>query len=132
MSKPVHIERIRIARGFMDRHYNAPITLERVSGEAGFSMYHFIRVFRGVYKQTPHQYLMRRRIEKAKELLRSTDLSVYDVCCAVGFESFGSFSTLFTKLAGLSPSAYRKHSSPLSSSSYIPLCIRVHHKVSDE
>src|SRR5450432_1346130 len=92
-------DRLRLARTFIERHYDAPITLERISEEAGFSPYHFIRLFRAAYRQTPHQYVMQQRIEKAKDLLRSSDLSIIDVCYAVGFESLGSFSTLFRRVA---------------------------------
>ena len=75
-----YYDRLHIARAFIDRHYDAPITLERISSEAGFSPYHFIRLFRATYKRTPHQYLMQQRIEKAKALLRSTDLPIIDIC----------------------------------------------------
>ncbi len=117
------------ARTFIDRHYDTPLTLERISREAGFSPYHFIRLFRATYKRTPHQYLMQQRIEKAKDLLRSSDLSIYDICYAVGFESLGSFSTLFRRIAGLSPSTYRKYARSHSKSQppFIPLCYRYKH-----
>src|SRR5664279_3727448 len=121
---PYH-DRLRMARTFIEQHYDAPITLERISSEAGFSPYHFIRLFRSAYKRTPHQYLMQQRIEKAKELLRSTELPIIDVCYTVGFESLGSFSTLFRRESGLSPSSYRQCARRTSQPAFIPLCYRV-------
>lgn len=121
-----HADRLHIARSYIDRHYDTSLTLEHISREAGFSPYHFIRLFRAAYRKTPHQYLMQQRIEKAKELLRSSDMPILDICYTVGFESLGSFSTLFRRIAGLSPSAYRKWCAPPRSlPSHIPLCYRV-------
>ena len=121
---PYH-ERLHLARAYMDSHYDQPITLEHVSGEAGFSPYHFIRLFRSAYRQTPHQYLIQQRIEKAKQLLRSGDLPVHEICYAVGFESLGSFSTLFRRNTGLSPASYRKVTRRTTHPAFIPLCYRV-------
>ena len=123
----LQVDRLHIARSYIDRHYDTPITLEHISREAGFSPYHFIRLFRTAYRKTPHQYLMQQRIEKAKDLLRSSDMPILEICYAVGFESLGSFSTLFRRIAGLSPSAYRKWSAPRprSQPSHIPLCYRL-------
>src|SRR5881275_3397450 len=83
------------ARRFIDECYDLPLDLDEISKQACLSRYHFLRLFREAFATTPHQYLMRRRIEKAKELLRSRRLSVTDVCFEVGFQSPGSFSTLF-------------------------------------
>ncbi len=122
----LQVDRLRIARSYIDRHYDAPLTLEHISREAGFSPYHFIRLFRAAYRKTPHQYLMQQRIEKAKDLLRSTDMPINEICCTVGFESLGSFSTLFRRIAGLSPGAYRKWSARHKPQPpHIPLCYRV-------
>jgi AraC-like DNA-binding protein len=115
----------------MDRHYDSPITIKQLSHEASLSPYHLIRLFRRIYKQTPHQYLIQRRIAKAKELLRSTNLPITEICLAVGFESLGSFSTLFSKIAGISPSAYRAGSQTSSRPAYIPLCICLRHGIAD-
>lgn len=122
-------DRIRLARAFIDRHYDTPITVERISREAGFSPYHFIRLFRAAFRKTPHQYLVQRRIDRAKELLGTSSMSIYDVCFAVGFESLGSFSTLFRREAGLSPSAYRRSASAKSQAAFIPLCYRFKHSL---
>src|SRR5262245_39346824 len=99
--------RLRRARALIDDCYDHPLDLERMAGEASFSRYHFIRLFRDAFDQTPHQYLMRRRIEKAKDLLAEGELSVTEVCFAVGFQSLESFSALFRRAVGHSPKAYR-------------------------
>ncbi|MEO8395029.1 MAG: AraC family transcriptional regulator [Chloroflexota bacterium] len=119
-----HNDRLTLARAYMDRHYDAPITLEHISSEAGFSPYHFIRLFRAAYRRTPHQYLMQQRIDKAKDLLRSTDLPIHEICYTVGFESVGSFTTLFRRISGLSPSAYRKFAQRKAQLPFIPFCYR--------
>lgn len=124
-------ESVRLARRFLDRHYDRPITIAQLSREAALSPYHFIRLFRRVYKQTPHQYLVQQRIARAKELLRTTDLPVTDICNAVGFESLGSFSTLFRRDAGLSPSAYRLSVQAAPPPAYIPLCTCLLHGIDD-
>lgn len=116
--------RLHLARAFIDHHYDTPITVEQISQEAGFSPYHFIRLFYAAYRRTPHQYLVQQRIERAKELLRTSDMPVSDICFAVGFESLGSFSTLFRREAGLSPSAYRQRARPEAQPAFVPLCFR--------
>src|SRR5882762_3928537 len=100
-------ERLVRARRFIDECYHLPLDLEQISGEACLSRYHFLRLFRRAFNKTPHQYLTQRRIERAKELLSSSGLTVTDVCFEVGFESLGSFSTLFHKQVGHPPVAYR-------------------------
>jgi AraC-like DNA-binding protein len=117
---PQHYEALGRARTFIERHYSQPITLERTSREAGFSPFHFIRLFRAVYQMTPHQYLIQCRIDNAKALLQSDELSITEICHAVGFESPGSFSTLFRRVVGVSPSAYRKR----ARQKFVPLCFR--------
>jgi AraC-like DNA-binding protein len=100
-------KRLRRARAFIDDCYDQPLDLDHISREACLSRYHFLRLFRQAFERTPHQYLTERRIQKAKELLTSTRLSVTDVCFEVGFESLGSFSTLFHKHVGRPPVTYR-------------------------
>lgn len=100
-------QRLVRARAFIDDCYHLPLDLERISSEACLSPYHFLRLFRKAFNTTPHQYLTHRRIEKAKELLSSSGLTVTDVCFEVGFESLGSFSSLFHKRVGRPPIAYR-------------------------
>lgn len=126
-----HHKQAQLARRLLDRNYTTPITIEQLSQEVALSPYYLIRLFRRTYKQTPHQYLIQRRITKAKELLRSSDLSVTEICVAVGFESLGSFSTLFRKEAGLSPSAYRRSSRAIRRPGYIPLCVCMAHGIQD-
>jgi AraC-like DNA-binding protein len=123
---------IHLARLVLDRRYDAAITIEDLSREVALSPYYLIRAFKHVYKQTPHQYLVGQRIAKAKELLRNSELSITDICAAVGFESLGSFSTLFRKVAGVSPRAYRLNSQPIRNRAYIPLCICVRHGIEEQ
>ncbi|POX38503.1 AraC family transcriptional regulator [Streptomyces sp. Ru73] len=91
----------------MDRDWAEPLDLDAVAAHAGYSRFHFVRAFKAVYGLTPGQYLSRRRIERAEELLRTADLSVTEICTLVGFASLGTFSATFKKQTGLSPSAYR-------------------------
>lgn len=100
-------ERLACARAFIDACYDQPLNLGQIAGQAHFSRYHFIRLFRRVFALTPHQYLIRRRIERAKQLLAGSDLSVTEICFAVGFQSLGSFSALFRRYVGHSPAVYR-------------------------
>jgi AraC-like DNA-binding protein len=122
----VHVtpyESVRRARRFVDRHYDTPITIKQLSREAALSPFYLIRLFRRIYRQTPHQYLVQQRIARAKELLRTTDMPITEICITVGFESLGSFSTLFSRIAGVSPSAYRLNGQTTAKRAYIPLCI---------
>ena len=91
----------------MDREYASPLDIAALAREALMSAGHFSRQFRAAYGETPYSYLMTRRIERAKALLRRGDLSVTEVCMAVGCTSLGSFSTRFTRLVGETPTAYR-------------------------
>src|SRR6266852_9278774 len=93
-------ERLCRARTYIDECYDLPLDLDEISKQACLSRYHFLRLVRDTFETTPHQYLIQRRIEKAKELLRSRQLSVTDVCFEVGFQSLGSFSTLFHRCVG--------------------------------
>jgi AraC-like DNA-binding protein len=101
-------ERLSRARKFIDDSYHLPLNLSEISKQACLSRFHFLRLFRETYDTTPHQYLIQKRIEKAKEMLRLRSLSVTDVCFEVGFESLGSFSSLFRKWVGDAPSNYRQ------------------------
>ncbi len=98
---------LRRARDQMDREYAQPLDVAALARTALMSPAHFSRRFREAYSETPYSYLMTRRIERAKALLRRGDLSVTDVCFAVGCTSLGSFSARFTELVGETPSAYR-------------------------
>jgi transcriptional regulator GlxA family with amidase domain len=101
------LRRLRRARDQMDREYAHPLDVAALARTALMSQAHFSRRFREAYAETPYSYLMTRRIERAKALLRRGDLSVTDVCFAVGWSSLGSFSARFTELVGESPSSYR-------------------------
>ena len=91
----------------MDREYASPLDVAALARTALMSTAHFSRQFRDAYGETPYAYLMTRRIERAKALLRRGDLSVTEVCMAVGCTSLGSFSARFTQLVGQTPTAYR-------------------------
>ena len=97
--------RIVQAKFFIDNNYTTNIDLGNISGEAYFSKFHFIRLFKKIYGKTPHQYLIAVRIEKAMELLKA-GIPVSDVCCAIGFESLSSFCGLFKRIAGIPPAKY--------------------------
>jgi transcriptional regulator GlxA family with amidase domain len=113
--------RLRKARDTMDRDYAKPLDVPALARAALMSTGHFARSFRAAYGETPYGYLMTRRIERAKALLRRGDLPVTEVCFAVGFTSLGSFSSRFSELVGESPSAYRARSH--DSAAPIPACV---------
>lgn len=104
--------RLRQARDRIDRDFAEPLDVAALAHTALMSVGHFQRSFRAAYGETPYGYLMTRRIERAKALLRRGDLSVTDVCLAVGCTSLGSFSSSFTRLVGMSPSSYRAQAHP--------------------
>src|SRR5689334_25160836 len=102
-----NLAHLRRARDLIDREYARPLDVPAMAQAALMSPAHFSRQFRVAYGETPYGYLMTRRIERAQALLRRGDLSVTDVCMAVGCTSLGSFSARFTEIVGESPSAYR-------------------------
>jgi AraC-like DNA-binding protein len=105
--KLADLARLRRARDLMDREYASPLDVAALARAALMSPAHFSRQFRAAYGETPYAYLMTRRIERAKALLRLGELSVTDVCLAVGCTSLGSFSARFTQVVGQTPTAYR-------------------------
>ena len=113
--------RLRRARDLMDREYAKPLDVPALARSAFMSPGHFSRSFRAAFGETAYSYLMTRRIERAKALLRRGDLTVTEVCIAVGCTSLGSFSSRFTELVGESPSSYRarRHDDGAT----IPACI---------
>ncbi len=113
--------RLRRVRDEMDRDHVRPLDVAAPAREALMSPGHFSRSFRAAFGETPYAYLMTRRIERAKALLRRGDLSVTDVCVAVGCSSLGSFSSRFTELVGETPSAYRARDH--SDLSTLPACV---------
>jgi AraC-like DNA-binding protein len=96
------------ARDAMDRTYAQPLDLPALARIAHVAEAHFIRTFRATFGETPHQYLQKRRVERAMFLLRETDRSVTDICLDVGFNSLGTFSRTFRAIVGEAPTAYRK------------------------
>ncbi len=101
----VHLRR---ARDHADRHYAEPLDLQILADVAGLSRFHFQRLFKATYGRTPAAYVSERRVARAQDLLRATNLTVTEVCHAVGFSSLGSFSSRFRELVGETPSAYQR------------------------
>jgi AraC-like DNA-binding protein len=112
---------IRRVRDRIDRDYAEPLDVEQLARGAHMSPGHLSREFRRVYGEPPYSYLMTRRVERAMTLLRRGDLSVTEICFAVGFSSLGTFSTRFTELVGVAPSVYRKD--PSHAVEGIPPCL---------
>ncbi|MGH3147348.1 MAG: helix-turn-helix domain-containing protein [Rubrobacter sp.] len=116
------------ARDFMRCAYWRPINLRDISAHANLSPYHFLRVYKQAFRETPHEFLTRLRIERAKTLLARGSHNVTEACFEVGFSSLGSFSTLFAHRVGLSPSEYRRRVrsgilvSRTVQSSFVPAC----------
>ena len=100
-------QRIANAKVFIDENYHSSIDLDQIAKQAFMSRFHFHRLFTRIYKRTPHQYLTPTRLEAAKVLLAKEGISITDVCSLIGFESLGSFSSLFSKQSGYSPQYYR-------------------------
>jgi AraC-like DNA-binding protein len=118
------LARLRRARDRIDRDYAQPLDVPALARVALMSPGHFARQFKSAYGESPYSYLMTRRIERAMALLRRGDLSVTEVCFAVGCQSLGTFSTRFTELVGVSPSAYRKqHAAPVAEESELSPCV---------
>jgi AraC-like DNA-binding protein len=117
---PEELAHLRRARDLMDREYFRPLNVPALARAALMSSAHFSRQFKAAYGETPYNYLMTRRIERAKALLRRGDLTVTEVCMEVGCTSLGSFSSRFTELVGESPSAYRARSHVAGAA--IPAC----------
>jgi AraC-like DNA-binding protein len=105
--------RLLRARDSMDRAYAEPLNVRAVAAVAHMSEAHFIRSFRATFRETPHYYLQRRRVERSMFLLRETDRSVTDICFDVGFTSRGTFSRTFREIVGEAPSDYRLGHEPM-------------------
>lgn len=100
--------RIVQAKRYIDDHFTEDINLNDISDEANFSKYHFLRIFKKAYGKTPNEYLTEKKLEHARRLLETGTFSISEVCFKVGFESLGSFSSLFKRAVGDSPSVYRR------------------------
>jgi AraC-like DNA-binding protein len=111
------------AKDLADAWYFEPLRLGDLAAAAGLSAAYFSREFRRAFGESPHQYLLTRRLERAAALLRTTDRTVTEICFAVGLGSLGSFTTSFGRVFGLSPTAYRAASPPAESLVRIPDCV---------
>lgn len=110
------------ARDLADARYFDSLGVDDLARAAGLSRAHFSREFRRAFGESPHAYLLSRRLERAAALLRTTDRSVAEICLAVGLTSIGSFTTSFTRTFGTSPTAYRAGFPPASNLAQIPAC----------
>ena len=111
------------AKDLADARYFEPIGVDDMAHAAGLSRAHFSREFKRAFGESPHAYLLTRRLERAAALLRTTDRSVSDVCFSVGLRSLGSFTTSFARTYGLSPAAYRDSFPPAADLARIPACV---------
>jgi AraC-like DNA-binding protein len=124
------LKHLRRARDLVDRDYAEPLDLDQLAQAAGLSKYHFLRCFTQTYRRTPAQYLTERRIERAQDLLRTTNLTVTEICHLVGYTSLGSFSSRFRELVGVPPSTYQARYAA-SGAPRIPGCFILMHGLSD-
>jgi len=111
------------AKDLIDARYREPLDVATLARAAHLSPAHFSREFRQAFGETPHQYLLTRRMERAAALLRNTDRTVADVCLTVGLRSVGSFTTSFGRTFGLSPTAYRAAHQPAVARVRVPTCV---------
>jgi transcriptional regulator GlxA family with amidase domain len=111
------------AKDLADARYFEPLDVDDMARAAGLSRAHFSREFRRAFGETPHGYLLTRRLERAAALLRTTDHSVAEICLSVGWQSIGSFTTSFTRTYGKSPTAYRASFPPAAAYAMIPACV---------
>jgi AraC-like DNA-binding protein len=111
------------AKDLADARYAEPLAVNELAGAAGLSRAHFSREFRRAFGESPHAYLLTRRLERAAALLRTTDRSVADICLSVGLQSVGSFTTSFTRTYGVSPTAYRATFPPAAHYALVPACV---------
>jgi AraC-like DNA-binding protein len=111
------------ARDLADARYFEPLGVDDMAAAAGLSRAHFSREFRRAFGESPHAYLLTRRLERSASLLRYTDRSVADICFSVGLASVGSFTSSFTRTYGVSPTAYRARYPPAAAHAIVPSCI---------
>jgi AraC-like DNA-binding protein len=111
------------AKDLADARYFDALTVTDLARAAGLSQAHFSREFRRAFGETPHAYLLTRRLERAAALLRNTDRSVLEICLTVGLQSVGSFTTTFTRVYGMSPTAYRATFPPAAQHALVPACV---------
>jgi AraC-like DNA-binding protein len=111
------------AKDLADARYFEPLGVDDLARAAGLSRAHFSREFRRAFGESPHAYLLTRRLERAAALLRNTDRSVAEICFAVGLRSVGSFTSSFTRAYGISPTVYRRQFPPASAYALVPACV---------
>ncbi len=111
------------AKDLADARYFEPLDVDELARSAGLSRAHFSRAFRRAFGESPHAYLLTRRLERAAALLRTTDRSVADICFAVGLHSIGSFTTSFGRAYGVAPTVYREAFPPAVHHALIPTCV---------
>jgi AraC-like DNA-binding protein len=111
------------AKDLVDARYRDPLDVDDLARAARLSKAHFSREFRRAFGESPHKYLLTRRLERAASLLRLTDWTVAEICFSVGLRSVGSFTTSFTRAYGVSPTAYRAASPPAAAQAIIPTCM---------
>jgi AraC-like DNA-binding protein len=111
------------AKDLADARYYEPLDVDDLARAAGLSRAHFSREFRRAFGESPHAYLLTRRLERAAALLRMTDRSIADICLSVGLRSIGSFTTSFTRHFGRSPAAYRAAYPPAAQHAQVPACL---------
>ena len=128
MATNYQFKRLNAGRDYIAGNFHAPLSLSDMAKQANLSPYHFLRVFKEIYGETPNEFLIRLRVEHAKNMLITENMSVSEVCEKVGYASLGSFSSLFLKQVGLAPTMYRRRLWALSSEVYrfpsqvIPAC----------
>jgi AraC-like DNA-binding protein len=125
------------AKDLADARYSEPLGVDDMARAAGLSRAHFSREFRAAFGESPHTYLLTRRMERAAALLRNTDRSVAEICLDVGLRSVGSFTTSFKRTYGMTPTAYRASFPPAAASALVPACVvrffgRPQHRTSEE
>ncbi|MBQ4852198.1 helix-turn-helix domain-containing protein [Pseudoalteromonas sp. MMG012] len=128
MATNYKFERLNAGRDYIADNYDAPLSLSGMATYSYMSPYHFLRVFKNTYGETPNEFLIRLRVEQAKRMLITENFSVSEICEKVGYTSLGSFSSLFLKQVGMAPTVYRRKLWALSAESYrfpsqaIPVC----------
>lgn len=123
MAFPPPARHLLRAKDIVDARYIEPLDVDDLAHAAGLSRAHFSREFRRAFGESPHAYLLTRRLERAAALLRNTDRSVADICFSVGLQSVGSFTTSFSRTFGISPTAYRARYPPAADSALVPACV---------
>ena len=126
------LKRLNAGRDYIADNFQAPLSLSGIAKCSNMSRYHFLRVFKDTYGETPNEFLVRLRVEQAKKMLITENYSVSEICEKVGYTSLGSFSSLFLKQVGMAPTSYRRKLWSLSSETYrypaqaIPACFAFH------